>query len=146
MADWLVNNLGLSINDVAKAVRSGNELLLAEFDLSFLDFIVLINCYEGPENTVTGIANHTDYDAGRISRAVEQLVRRGLIQRQRLPDDRRVVELSLTDAGQALAPTVLGRVLGGNASLLEGVTYEERVVFATVTRKIIANGAAMQSE
>ena len=146
MADWLVNNLGRSINDVARAVSSGNELALTEFGISFLDFVILINCYEGPENTMTGIANHTDYDPGRISRAVERLVRRGLVQRQRLQSDRRVVELSLTDAGQEMTPTVLSRVLGGNALLLQGVTDEEREVFATVARKIISNCAAMQSE
>ena len=146
MADWLTSNLGQNVNGVARAVSLGNEVVLAEFDISFLDFIILINCYEGPEKTATGIARMTDYDPGRISRTVEQLVQRGLIQRRRFRSDRRVVQLSLTEEGQTLVPTVLSRVLEGNALLLQSVTDEERAAYATVSRKIIANCAAMQSE
>ena len=146
MADWLTSNLGYNVNNVANSVRREFEANLDEFNISFTEFIVLANCYGGPENTVSGISRMTPYDPGRVSRTVNDLVKRGLIRRRRIQSDRRVVRLTMTEEGQEIMPPILSRVLECHTALLQGVTEKEKTAFVSVSRKIIANHAAMRSD
>ena len=58
-----------------------------------------------------------------------------------LLSDRRVVVLTLTEAGMALTQDVQAY----DARLSEGVGEEEMAVFASVTSKVMANYTALQS-
>ena len=49
------------------------------------------------------MARHLNHDAGATTRLVDQLEERGLVKRQRSKSDRRVVQLSLTPQGRAVA-------------------------------------------
>lgn len=46
------------------------------------------------------------YDAGAMTRMVDRLEKKGLIRRERCPDDRRLVYLELTTEGQAVYPRI----------------------------------------
>jgi len=46
------------------------------------------------------------YDAGAMTRMVDRLEKKGLIRRERCPDDRRLVYLELTPEGQAVYPRI----------------------------------------
>lgn len=50
--------------------------------------------------TMTQISNHLAVSNEQASRAIGPLVERGLMQRTRRPDNQRIVEVSLTDAGR----------------------------------------------
>ena len=145
MADWLTNNLGYNVNNVANSVRREFETKLDEFNISFTEFVILVNCYGGSENTVSGISRMTPYDPGRVSRTVNDLVKRGLIRRRRIQSDRRIVRLTMTEEGQEIMPSILNRVLECNTALLRGVTDREKAAFVSVSRKIIDNHIAMRS-
>ena len=145
MADWLTSNLGYNVNNVANSVRREFEAKLDEFNISFTEFVVLVNCYGSSDNTVSGISRMTPYDPGRVSRTVNDLVKRGLVRRRRIQSDRRVVRLTMTEEGQAIMPPILNRVLECNTALLIGVTDREKAAFVSVSRKIIANHTAMRS-
>ena len=95
---------------------------------------------------MTGISRTAPVDAARISRAAWELSERGLIRRERLQSDRRIVILSLTDEGYALAEAARNRVIDRNVALLEGVTDEEKTTFTAVSEKILANYAALNPE
>ena len=146
MADWLTDNLGRRLNAMTNAANRGMEEEIAEFGISFVEFVTLVNCYEGTADTVTGISRTAPVDAARISRAAWELSERGLIRRERLQSDRRIVILSLTDEGYALAEAARNRVIDRNVALLEGVTDEEKTTFTAVSEKILANYAALNPE
>ena len=146
MTDWLTDNLGRRLNAMANLVNRGLEAEIAEFEINFVEFVTLVNCYEGTADTVTGIARIAPVDAARISRAVWELSERGLIRRQRLQSDRRIVMLSLTEEGYALAEAARNRVIDRNVVLLEGVTDEQKAAFIAVSEKILANYAALNTE
>ena len=146
MADWLTDNLGRRLNAMTNAANRGMEEEIAEFGISFVEFVTLVNCYEGTADTVTGISRTAPVDAARISRAAWELSERGLIRRERLQSDRRIVILSLTDEGYALAEAARNRVIDRNVTLLEGVTDEQKATFTAVSEKILANYAALNPE
>ena len=47
------------------------------------------------------------HDNGAMTRILDQLEARGLVERQRSPDDRRVIKLSLTPAGMEMVETLI---------------------------------------
>ena len=72
-----------------------------------------------------------------------KLVDKGLIQRRRLRSDRRVVMLTLTEEGRALAQDLHLIVQAYDARLCDGVSEEEMAIFAAVSSKVMANYAAL---
>ena len=70
---------------------------------------------------------------------VTRLVNLGLLRRQRLRSDRRVVLLHLTDKGRDLTSRVVERVQVHIGRLLLGVSEDEMRDFTLLTEKITAN-------
>jgi len=79
-----------------------------------------------------------------MTRALDRLEAKGLVRRERSEQDRRVVNLELTDEGQRLAgvvPAVLAEVLNVH---LAGFSHEEWQTLLKLLRKMIANGDALK--
>ena len=92
---------------MAAAVLRSLKVSLAPFKISELQFIVLDMCYRQEANTASSIARLTHYDPSLVSRHVEGLRSRGLLEARRRERDRRVVKLSLTDEGRMLREQLL---------------------------------------
>jgi DNA-binding MarR family transcriptional regulator len=87
----------------AHAMRPGSRLV-AEFerlDLSFPQFKALSAATEGAP-TVKELAERLGLSLPGASRAVDHLVRRGLLDRREDPNDRRCKRVSVTAAGRDL--------------------------------------------
>ena len=118
----------------------------ARYNLSVPEFNLLRTCLRrGEECTATELARILPVDASRISRMVTILVDRGLLQRRRLPEDRRVVMLSLTEEGVEMTSQILQVINQNNARLMEGIDEDEIRVFLSVASRILSNHIAMQS-
>ena len=99
----------------------------------------------GQSNTISALTELVPVDQASISRTAHQLVRLGLLRRQRQSRDRRVVRLEATDKGQALVRQFTPEILAVNADLLNGVQVDEpqvyaRAVAANASRPPIAKG------
>src|SRR5512137_2298662 len=99
-----------SRDSVGYLIRRLYTLLLARFegaltqaDFTLTQWIVLIQLREGIARTASDLASDIGHDSGAITRVLDQLERRGFLQRTRSSQDRRVVELKLTPAGKAIA-------------------------------------------
>jgi len=79
------------------------EAIFADQDLTFTQWISLMGLSEGIAETSADLARHLNHDAGATTRLVDQLEERGLVKRERSKADRRVVKLSLTSKGRAVA-------------------------------------------
>lgn len=77
----------------AEAVFAGRELTLAQW-------IALKIIGEGEATTPSRIAGLLGHSSGATTRMLDQLEERGLLTRVRQSDDRRVVNLALTDEGR----------------------------------------------
>lgn len=91
-----------------------DSALRGSHDLGLRDMFVLAALDEGPQRPGT-VATTLNLPPPSVTRAVEQLVGRGLVDRRRCGQDRRRVDLTLTGPGREVlneARAVLSQALG----------------------------------
>ena len=96
------------------------DATLAALEVTAAQFVILVNLADRDTDSTSRLCKEVSYDPGAMTRMVDRLEAKGLIQRHRCPDDRRLVNLELTDAGHAAVPrmracsvAVLNRFLRG---------------------------------
>jgi DNA-binding MarR family transcriptional regulator len=95
--------------------------------------------------TVAELARTLQSDPGAMTRALDRLEAKGLVARVRSSEDRRVVNLELTDAGRALAdvvPAVLAEVLNLH---LAGFDETEWRSLLAMLQRMKATGEALRA-
>ena len=80
---------------------------LKPFDLTLTEWRVCVSLHHKAHQRLSELALHTSSDASTLSRAVDGLLRRGLLTRDRSELDARALALSLTTAGTALTERVI---------------------------------------
>ena len=76
--------------------------------LSLVQFHILRHIRYGARS-VSDLAERQQISRPAISQALDQLVERGLVSRKEDPDDRRFVQLDLTESGDTLLNDVFGK-------------------------------------
>ena len=136
--------LGYLVGTLASAMRTGLDRELASFNISSAQWAILDACHEGEADTLTSLSRVIPLDSASISRHVDRLVRVGLVHRSRSTRDRRLVRLSLTDAGNRLVPELAQRVQANNARFLAGIDErEQEAVVRTIQRMLESAQAAV---
>lgn len=110
----------------------------ADQELTFTHWIALMSLRDGLASTASDIARHLGHDTGATTRLIDQLERRGLIARRRDATDRRVVNLSLTAAGYAVANELLPRTVNFWNDMFEGFTTAEVATLIELLTRLLA--------
>jgi DNA-binding MarR family transcriptional regulator len=100
----------------------------------------------GRATTANELAREMDIDAGAVTRMVDRLEAKGMLERARSGDDRRVVNLRLTKAGEATAAEVPHVLAAVNNDLLKGFSESDWKQLRRLLGQLVANAAALQSE
>ena len=137
--DSLPGGLGYWVGSLASAFRKGLADELEPFDVSAVQWAILEACYRGKANTPSGLARIIPVDTAAISRHLDKLKDKGLIQRRRSARDRRSIRVSLTAAGRELFPKLVPCVQQNNAKFVKGVTDEEQAALINTIRKMLIN-------
>ena len=90
---FLLKRLGFAAKDRSMAAYE-------EAGLHPYHFAVLVAAGEGPHETQGAIADRLGYDKGQLVGLLDELEERGLVERQRDPQDRRRQLVSLTAEGK----------------------------------------------
>ena len=89
------------------------EAAVAGSDITATQWVVLMHLRDGLAINATDLCSQLRHDSGALTRVIDQLEARGLVQRERSREDRREVQLRLTDAGietvASLIPTVVDK-------------------------------------
>lgn len=109
MGDVAIYILVRSCN-VMMAERLGH--LLEPHQLTGLGYITMMALYSRPENLAnpSELSDATGETRGNMTRICDELVDKGWMRRVPNPDDRRRIDLSLTDAGMALLDRIAPRL------------------------------------
>ena len=105
---------------------------------------VLLFLTNNPDcDTARDVVELRGLSKSQVSQAVEQLSRRGLL--ERCPDsaDRRIVHLTITEAGLPLAREAQQIQTDCGRQLLEGFSREEMAQLKTLFEKMVANGTRL---
>ena len=106
----LEDKLCFSLYAAARAVSQAYRALLAERDLTYPQFLVLLSLERSGESSVSDLGATMRLDSGTLSPLVRRLEDRALLIRDRRSADERVVIVSLTTVGRELLAEVSATV------------------------------------
>lgn len=112
---------------------------LAPIGLTARQALILLSCDLEEANTAAELASLYGLEASSITRLVDRLEKKRLIERTRSRSDRRKAILVLTARGKAVLQRAV-KIAGPIAQTTwEGVTEEERKTLAAIVTKVLNN-------
>lgn len=114
----LDNQLCFAIYSASHAFTKFYKPLLAELDVTYPQYLVLLFLWQTPEARVTDICAALGLDTGTLSPLLKRLEKTGYIRRERSAEDERQVVIRLTPLGQAKRPVAekvldeIGKAIG----------------------------------
>jgi len=139
------DSIGYLMRRILSLIAHGVERELEPTGLTNAQWVPLLKLYRGCGSTVAELARQCDLDAGSMTRLLDRLEAKQLCRRVRSSDDRRVVNLELTEAGRAAAqeiPAILSRVQNAH---LAGFSVEEWQVLKGYLRRILDTAQTLQA-
>jgi len=134
------DSVGYLMRRIMSLVALAVERELESTGLTHAQWIPLFKLAVHPGGaTVAELARLCELDAGAMTRLLDRLEAKGLCQRERSSEDRRVVRLALTAQGKAVAeqiPVALSRVQN---AYLAGFSREEWLLLKSFLARILDN-------
>ena len=123
----------------ARLVRQAFDCRLATLDLNLTQASLIAYVAEFGATSQTRLADHLGIGRAAIGTVIDQLQRRGFVERTPDPNARRVWRVDVTDNGRALAADIaeVDEVL--RAELRYGIGREERQALAWVMTRLQNN-------
>jgi DNA-binding MarR family transcriptional regulator len=103
---------------------AADEQLVA-MEVTSAQFIVLTTLSMGEMKSASDLCKHISYDAGAMTRMIDRLEEKGLLRRSRCPNDRRLVNLELTEKGSLALPQMRRVAMRVLNRFLDGFTKAE---------------------
>jgi DNA-binding MarR family transcriptional regulator len=113
-------SIGYLVKRAHSMILDVMEPLFESHGFSFIQYVILASLRDGMVVNPKDICTQYRHDSGALTRVIDQLAERGLLERVRRDRDRRKVELQLTPAGreviESLIPMVVDKL---NAALTD---------------------------
>lgn len=139
------DSVGYLMRRIVSMVSLGIERDLDATGLTNAQWVPMLKLSMGLASTVAELARECELDAGSMTRLLDRLEAKQLVRRVRSSDDRRVVNIELTDAGRAAAkgiPQTLCRIQNAH---LAGFSVDEWQVLKGYLRRILDTAHALQA-
>lgn len=94
-----INDILVSLFNVVLKLEEKSVQESAQNDLSITELHTLVAIGEGKSKTMTQVANSLKVKVSTLTAAVNKLVKKGYIERERSSEDRRIVKIHLTEEG-----------------------------------------------
>ena len=138
------DSVGYLMRRIIALLAQGVERELEPTGLTNAQWVPLLKLYMGRASTAAELARQCDLDAGSMTRLLDRLEAKQLCRRTRSCDDRRVVNLELTDAGRAAAREIPGILCGVQNALLAGFSVEEWRTLKSYLRRMLDKAQTLQ--
>jgi DNA-binding MarR family transcriptional regulator len=116
------------------------EERLAGLEVSAAQLIIIAALASSEERrSASDLCKGISYDAGAMTRMIDRLESKGLVERKRCPNDRRLVYLELTEEGRATYPTMREISRRVQNRFLRGFTSQEAGQLEGFLRRMLAN-------
>lgn len=120
----------------AHAVEVNANRHLSDYNLTISQFGVLEALYHLGALSQRQLADKILRSSGNLTMVIDNLERDGLVRRDRDALDRRIMRVTLTDAGRDLIEQVLPRHVRGIREVFSAMTAEELEQLSVLTRKL----------
>jgi DNA-binding MarR family transcriptional regulator len=123
-----------------KALEADAEL--SALEISSAQFIVIAAlALAETAKSASDLCKGISYDAGAMTRMIDRLESKGLIRRNRRPDDRRVVYLELTEEGTRAYPRMRAVSMAVVNRFLQGFSAAEARQLESFLSRMLQNAA-----
>lgn len=133
----LRDSIGYLMKRSQRLMQERIEGLFEQQGFTLQQWVVLMYLRDGIAVTIADICRESRHDSGAMTRLVDQLEARKLIERRRSADDRRVVELSLTGAGAKVLDTLVPTACEALNTALDGFTRDEVKLLQSMLRRLL---------
>jgi DNA-binding MarR family transcriptional regulator len=116
----------------------GADEQVGQWELTAAQMIIMAWLATGAKSA-SDLCKGISYDAGAMTRMIDRLENKGLIRRERCPDDRRLVYLELTSEGQEAYPLVREISRRVQNRFLRGFTKTEARQVEGFLRRMLEN-------
>jgi len=140
------NSLGLLLRRLTQSIVHQADARLAANDLTHAQWAPMLKLRMVDKLSVTALVRELQIDAGALTRLLDRLEAKGLCERERSEEDRRVVMVSLTEEGRrqsAAVPEALCEVFNQH---LAGFSEAEWHTLIELLRRMVANGEACKPD
>lgn len=101
----LKSHLGYRLRVISNSVSHAFALKLATCDVTVAEWVILREMYSrDAETSPSLVAKFTGLTRGAVSKLIERLLQKGLVNRSEFVDDRRFQKIKLTNAALKLVP------------------------------------------
>lgn len=133
--------VGYHMKRAFNVVQADLAATLKPFDLRMITYSALVLIVDNPGLRQSQLADAMDIERPNLVVIIDELERRDLILREKVPTDRRAYALVPTLAGRQLCSRAIDAVKSHEARLLQGVGMTEFAQVLDVLRRIEAKGA-----
>jgi len=139
-------SIGHQLVNLVHLMRREVETRMAAHGLTDAQWKPLWMLKDGRASTANELARETCIDAGAITRMLDRLEAKGLVERIRSETDRRVVHLRLTPAGEAAVERVPHVLASVNNDFLADFSERDWQQLGKLIERMTANGRALQRD
>jgi DNA-binding MarR family transcriptional regulator len=129
-------DLAAMVVGLGRALIAIEQPILAAHEVSMWGYVVLSALRAEPMRTQAALAKAIGADKTRLISVLDDLQRRGLIEREPDPADRRVHLLGLTDAGREMCADIRAEIRAEEKRLLGRLSAADRAVFLRSLRAL----------
>lgn len=126
----------VKLSRAADAVHNQVNAHLHGYDLTTSQFGVLEAIYHLGPLQIGELGAKILKSSGNMTLVIDNLIKRGLVYRERLPDDRRCIEIHLTKKGEGLVAEIWERHAQGIAEAFAVLSPAEQEQLAALCRKL----------
>ncbi len=130
------NSVGYLIKRAHSMMLDVLEQVFADRGFSYIQYVILSWLRDGIAVNPKDICVQFRHDSGALTRVIDQLADRGLLERVRRDRDRRKVELQLTEAGRKTVEDMIPLVVEKLNLALTDFSTEEVQEFLRLLRKL----------
>jgi DNA-binding MarR family transcriptional regulator len=130
---------GYLLSQARNALFAALDQEMLPLDLTASQFVVVIGAMRYRARTVNEFCQLAGVEPGPMSRLLDRLEAKGIILKARDSEDRRQVNVTLTEKGVALFPQINAALHKVYGQLLNGFSEEEALAFRHALEKILFN-------
>lgn len=133
------NSVGYQMRRIVNLIGTEVERRMEPLGLTDAQWKPLLRLSLEHGNTVAHLARNCHLDAGGMTRLLDRLETKGLCQRERSQEDRRVVHITLTPEGHAAAAQIPEQLEDVHDIALQGFSKDEEAQLRNFLQRIYDN-------
>lgn len=132
---------GRTLKLVFSSLVRNVDARMQPLELTAMQWEPLLLLSRGRADTVAALARECEMDCGAMTRMLDRLEQKQLLQRQRSDSDRRLVHLALTDKGREAAAAIPPVIRDELSRHLQDFSEDEIELLVGMLNRMLRNGA-----